>query len=132
MSRENVEIVRRGFEAWERGDLEAFMSLISEDVICRRVPPLIDPREYEGLDGYLEFASEWIGPYDEFKFRPSEFLDAGDRVLVEVPQEGRLAGSDQVMKGTFWFLLTVEDGKLTRLEIYGARDQALEAAGLRE
>jgi len=132
MSQENVEIVRRGFDAWERGDCETLLSLIREDVICRRVPPLIDPKEYEGLDGYLEFASEWIGPYDEFTFRPAEFLDAGDRVLVEVPVEGRLAGSHQVMKGTFWFLMTVEDGKLTRLEVYGTRDQALEAAGLRE
>jgi hypothetical protein len=36
-------------------------------------------------------------PHDEMTFRPSEFLDARDRVLVEVPQEGPLAGSDQVM-----------------------------------
>lgn len=53
------------------------------------------------------------------------------RVVVEVPQEGRLAGSNQVMTGTFWFLLTVHDGKVVRFEIYGERDQALEAAGLR-
>jgi hypothetical protein len=51
---------------------------------------------------------------------------------VEVPQEGRLAGSDRVTTGTFWFLLTLQGGKVTRLEIYGERAQALEAAGLRE
>jgi hypothetical protein len=36
------------------------------------------------------------------------------------------------MKGTFWFLITVHDGKATRFEIFGDRAQALEAAGLRE
>ena len=41
-------------------------------------------------------------------------------------------GSNQVMKGTFWFLLTIHDGKVVRLEIYGERDQVLEAAWLRE
>jgi hypothetical protein len=50
--------------------------------------------------------------------------------VVKVPQEGRLAGSDQVVKGTFWFLMTLHDGKLIRVEIYGERDQAFEAAGL--
>jgi hypothetical protein len=36
------------------------------------------------------------------------------------------------MKGTFWFLMTLRDAKVIRFEIYGGRDQALEAAGLRE
>ena len=36
------------------------------------------------------------------------------------------------MKGTFWFLWTVHDGRVVRFEIYGGRAQALEAAGLRE
>jgi hypothetical protein len=29
-------------------------------------------------------------------------------------------------------LMTLHDGKLTRVEIYGERDQALEAAGIKE
>src|SRR5215211_5311589 len=131
MSQENVAIVRRGFQAWEQGDLEAHLRLFHEDVVCCRVAPLIDPKTYAGLQGYLEFAGEWLGPYEEFRFQPNEYIDAGDKVLVEVPQEGRLAGSDQVMKGTFWFLLTIHDGRVSRFEIYGERNQALEAAGLR-
>jgi ketosteroid isomerase-like protein len=132
MSQENVEIVRRGFEAWEQGDLEANLRLVDEDVVCCRVAPLIDPKTYHGLEGYLEFASEWMEPYEDLELHPNEYIDAGDKVVVEVAQEGHLAGSDQPMKGTFWFLMTVHDGKLIRFEIYGGREQALEAAGLRE
>src|SRR5215211_8646957 len=132
MSQENVEVVRRGFAAWDQGDLEAHLRLIDEDVVCCRVAPLINPRIYHGLEGYLEFASDWLEPYEEFEFQPNEYIDAGDRVVVEVPVQGRLAGSDHVMKGTFWFLITVHDGKVARFEIYGERDQAREAAGLRE
>jgi ketosteroid isomerase-like protein len=132
MSQENVEIARRGFASWEQGDLEAHLSLIHEDVVCGRVAPLIDPKTYYGLEGYVEFASDWMEPYDELRFHPNEYIDAGDRVVVEVPQEGRLAGSNQLMKGTFWFLLTVHDGKVVRFEIYGERAQALQAAGLQE
>jgi ketosteroid isomerase-like protein len=132
MSQENVEIVRRGFEAWEKGDLEEHLRLFHDDVVCCRVAPLIDPKTYKGLEGYLEFAAEWLGPYEELNFQPNDYIDAGNKVVVEVPQEGRLAGSTQVMKGTFWFLLTLDDGRVIRFEIYGERDQALEAAGLSE
>jgi ketosteroid isomerase-like protein len=132
MSQENVEIIRRGFETWEQADLEAHLRLVHEDIVCSRVAPLINPKTYHGLEGYLEFARDWIAPYDDLRFLPNEYIDAGDRVLVEVPQEGRLAGSNQVVRGTFWFLMTLQDGKLIRMEIYGERDQALEAVGLRE
>jgi ketosteroid isomerase-like protein len=132
MSEENVEVVRQGFESWDSGDLEANLQLIHEDVVCRRMAPLIDTQTYRGLEGYVLFASEWLEPYDDLKMLPGEYIDAGQVVVVEVAQEGRLAGSDQVMKGTFWFLMTVQDGKLIRFEIYGGRDQALEAAGLSE
>jgi ketosteroid isomerase-like protein len=132
MSRENVEIVRRGFETWDQGDLEAHLRLIHEDVVCRRAAPLIDPKTYHGLEGYLEFASEWFGPYDDLQLRPNEYIDAGDKVVVEVPQEGHLVGSGQLVKGIFWFLVTILDAKLVRLEVYGEREQALEAVGLSE
>jgi ketosteroid isomerase-like protein len=132
MSQENVEVVRRGFVAWEAGDLAANLRLVHEGVVCCRMAPLIDPQTYQGIDGYLQFASEWIEPYEDFHLQPTEYIDAGDDVVVEVVQEGRLAGSKQTMKGTFWFLMKVHDGKLVRFEIYGDRKQALEAAGLRE
>jgi ketosteroid isomerase-like protein len=131
MSQENVELARRGFEAWEQCDLETHLSLVHEDVVCRQVGQ-IDSRTYHGLEGYIEFASEWFEPYEELRFRPSEFIDAGDKVVVEVPQEGRLVGSDQPITGTFWFVITARDGKMARLEIYRERDRALDAAGLRE
>jgi ketosteroid isomerase-like protein len=127
-----VEIIRRGFETWEQGDLEAHLRQVHADVVCSRVAPLINPKTYHGLEGYLEFAGEWVAPYDELRFLPNKYIDAGDRVLVEVPQEGRLAGSNQMVRGMFWFLMTLHDGKVIRFEVYGEQDQALKAAGLRE
>lgn len=130
MSQENVEIIRRGFASWEEGDLAENLRHIDEEVVCRRMAPMIDTQAYHGLEGYLEFASDWFEPYDDFELRPNGYIDAGDSVVVEVAQEGRLAGSSQTMKGTFWFLMALRDGKVIRFEIYGGRDQALEAAGL--
>ena len=35
MSKENVEIARKAFEYWNRGDLDAFLELIADDAILR-------------------------------------------------------------------------------------------------
>jgi ketosteroid isomerase-like protein len=37
MSQENVEIVRRGFEAWEAGDLSVLLALLDNDLVTRRL-----------------------------------------------------------------------------------------------
>jgi ketosteroid isomerase-like protein len=131
MSQENVELARLGFETWERGDLETHLSLIDEDVVCCQVAQ-IESKTYHGLEGYVEFASQWAEPYEDLKFHPSEFIDAGNKVFVEVPQEGRLVGSDRLISGTFWFVITARNGKMVRLETHSDRGRALEAAGLRE
>jgi ketosteroid isomerase-like protein len=50
MSQENVEIVRQGFEAFERGELDVMLDLFTDDVITYRVDP--DGARYDGkLDG---------------------------------------------------------------------------------
>jgi len=130
MSQENVDLARRGFEAWDQGDLGKVLSLVHQDVVCRQVGQ-IDSRAYHGPSGFVEFIGQWLEPYEEFELHPSEYIDAGDTVVVEVPEEGRLAGSSQPITGTFWFVITARDGKMARLDIYRERGPALEAAGLR-
>ena len=39
MSRENVEIVRARFEAWNAGDMDAFRDLLDPDMILRNPKP---------------------------------------------------------------------------------------------
>ena len=132
MSEENVEIARRAFAAWESGDSAAMLEGLHEDVVSRRMAPLIDSQSHHGPDGVTELIAEWLEPYDHFSSHADEFIDAGDSVVVRVPQEARLAGSDQLISGTFWFLLAFQGDKVIRLEIYGERGQAFEAAGLSE
>ena len=132
MSEENVEIVRRGFAAWESGNPAAMLENFDEDVVSRRMAPLIDSHTHHGHDGVIQMIAEWLEPYDHFSSHADEFIDAGDRVVVRVPQEARLAGSDQLITGTFWFLLELQSEKVIRLEIYGERMQAFKAAGVRE
>jgi ketosteroid isomerase-like protein len=76
--------------------------------------------------------ADWIEAYDSFESWAEEYIDAGDMVVVRVPQRVRFAGSTRSMEEVFWFRLAFEDGKVVRLEVYADRDQALEAVGLRD
>jgi ketosteroid isomerase-like protein len=53
------------------------------------------------------------------------FEDLGDRVLAEVVQRGRGKASGVTVVGRFWFLYALAGGKVTRLEAFLTREQAL-------
>jgi ketosteroid isomerase-like protein len=133
MSRENVELAREAYEAWQAGDLDGFLALVDDDVITRRLAPLPDPGTWRGSDGMLAVIADWADMFDEFKITEAEFIDAGEQVVARIAQEGRIKGSGgNPVPGTFWFVFGVRNGKLVTMDMYADKAKALEAAGLQE
>ena len=54
MSEENIELVRNAYDLWNRGDLDAFMGLIDEEVVIRAAEGWPEPVFY-GKDSALSF-----------------------------------------------------------------------------
>jgi ketosteroid isomerase-like protein len=132
MSRENVELVRRGFEAWEGGDLTGVLGLMSDEFVMRRHAPLPDPGTWPGREGLLDVAVDWGESFGEYTVRGEEFIDKGSHVIVRVFLEGRGADSGAPVTGVFWWVVEVRDGQAIALDICHTRERALEAAGLSE
>jgi ketosteroid isomerase-like protein len=132
VSEENVEIVRNGLEAWISGDYEAAFEIFDENVVTRRVAPSPDPGTWHGAEALGRVVSEWAGMFEDFKIRGEESLDAGDKVVLGVHQEGRARGSNVAVEAKFWFVYTLCEGKVTNFDMYTLREQAFEAAGLDE
>ena len=130
MSEENVEVVRRGWQAWEHGDLTGLLDLMSDDLVTRRVG--LDTATYTGKEGYLEATADWNEGFAEWSVTPEEFIDAGDCVVVRNHQIARGEASGVSIESDFWFVFTVSGGKITRLDMYVSESEALEAAGLSE
>ena len=128
MSRENVEAVRRGHAAWERGDLEEALAVFDEAVV---VHPIIGPT-WHGREGLVGMAADWTEGLDDWTMAAEEFIDAGDHVVVRVHQTGKGEASGVPITSEYWFVYTIDDGKAVRLDLYADRAEALEAAGLRE
>ena len=132
MSQENVEIVRRAYEAFALGDLKAVLDQLDPTVVSYTASPLPDPEEHFGHDGFLQWVENWTGAFDEFAMEVEEYIDSGDQVIVRALQRATGAASGAPVEQVFWFLHSFREGKILRIGIHASQDQALEAAGLSE
>jgi ketosteroid isomerase-like protein len=130
MSQANVEIVRRGFEHFIATGEPLWETVDEQVVICDHDIP--DSGDYRGYEGFARWGEDWSAAWDNWRWEPEEFIDAGDRVVavLRVHAKGRGSGVDvERLDGAVW---TLRDGKCTRLDYYGSRAEALAAVGLEE
>src|SRR5262249_23458352 len=135
MSQENVEIVRRAWESYQRGDLEAAFAHAHPDYEwdLTRFPEWPDAQLFRGRDAVRRFLEEWRASWEGYEAGVEEYIDLGDdRVLTLCWQRGRGKESEAVGEMAWAQIFTVRDGQLRRAENYADRNEALEAAGLSE
>jgi ketosteroid isomerase-like protein len=121
----NVDAVREATDAFLSGNLKRARELTDPGIVCVRPPPFPDPQTYHGFDGVVAMWGDWTGEFEDFEMESLGFEDLGDRVLAEVVQRGRGKASGVTVVGRFWFLYALAGGKVTRLEAYLTREQAL-------
>jgi ketosteroid isomerase-like protein len=85
---------------------------------------------YRGVDGFLQFLGRLSEAFDEFRWEPEEYLDAGDDVVVFIRMitTGRQSGMKTELP--IAHLCTMRDGKLVRHETFWERSAALEAVNV--
>ena len=128
MSRENVELVRRSLEAYQRGDVDAALADTHPDIHWS--PYEVAPMR--GVDALRAYMKSWEDEWDELETIPEEFVDADDRVLVVMHFRGRGRGSGAEVEARSYCVYTVRDGQTVRMEEFLDREEALEVAGVRE
>ena len=124
---ENLDLVREAFAAFREGGVEPSLSFAHPDVISVRHHPLPDPQTYHGIEGVLQMYADWTASFDEIDLEPLEFGEHGDRVFVHVNQTGKGKASGAEVGGRFWLVYTVADGRVTRMEAFLTKEQALAA-----
>jgi ketosteroid isomerase-like protein len=130
MSEENVQIIREMHEQFARGDFSEFANL-TDDFVFVASPELPDAGTYRG-EAATRWMTAWVESFDGHTIEATEIIDAGDKVFVALFQRGRPHGSQTVVEGRWWSVVTLREGILTRAEVFPERAQALEAAGLEE
>jgi ketosteroid isomerase-like protein len=134
MSEENVEVVRRAWEAWVRKDNETALALYDPEVQIdlTAVTRIGQSKVYFGLEGAQEYLRDMLASFEVMKTEVEEWIDAGDRVIAIVHSYRRGKRSGVPVDTVQAHLWTVLNGKLKRLQIFATKAEALEAAGLSE
>ena len=84
---------------------------------------------YVGRDGFIEFFQIWTGAFDDFTIEAERIIDAGNnRVVLISFQSAAGKGSGAPVELRSGIVYTLEDGRVTEIEMYATPEQALEAA----
>ena len=133
MSRENVELVKRAFEAFERSDFDAILRVCDEGIVIRQPPELPDaPETQHGHPGVLEAFELWPQQWDDYGVEILYLREVDDHVVAHTRQWGRGKGSGIKLELPFTFVFTIGSGKIVEWQLFMREEEALAAAGLSE
>jgi ketosteroid isomerase-like protein len=132
VSGDNVELVRRHYENWNRGDTDAVIAAFAPNVEWHGHPRLPEPGPYRSRADVERWMAQFREAWGELETRPIELLDAGDGVVALVHMTGRGRGSGvEVQGGVDVHAMTLEADGIAYFQIFPG-DVAADRAGLSE
>jgi ketosteroid isomerase-like protein len=133
MSQENVELVRKVVEAFNRRDVATLSAMHDPGVQwAPREAQALERSVYRGHEGIAQYFEDLASVWDEMSFEPEEFRDSGNHVVTGGRLRARGRGSGADIDEHVGVVHEIRNGKVVRAETYPTWTAALEAAGLRE
>jgi ketosteroid isomerase-like protein len=122
------DLIREGFEASNRGDRQAALSLLDPDIEIVTETQAGAPTHYLGHAGYRTWNDAWYDVWDEVRWELGDVERHGDHFLVEVTTHGRGRGSGIALSQTLTWVFTIPEGaKPNRILLVRDREAALAA-----
>ena len=124
MSRENVELVRRIHETWNRG--ESVREFLAEHMEYVNPSYAVEPGTRVGRSAFGSVRET----YPDFHFHAERFIDVGDEDVVVLGRYTASGGVSGVsLEGDHGYVWTIRDGLAVRFQWYQDHGEALKAAG---
>jgi ketosteroid isomerase-like protein len=136
MSQSKSEMVKQLADAWNRDDLDAFLTPLDPDIKWHTsIEPFFEGREsvFRGHDGIREFWKIYRGEaFQRLEIRMDEFRDVGESLLSlgEIKTIGQ--ASQVQLTSEIAQLWTFRDGKIVSSNDFLSHAEGLKAAGLSE
>jgi ketosteroid isomerase-like protein len=130
---ENVEIVKQGYAAFQRGDIQTLLNLCSADVEVRHpmstaIWPWAGKRR--GRPEFAEFLAGLAEVVEFERFEPQEFIAQGNKVVVLVFERSHIKATGRAVDNNFVTVFTLSDGKVVQVFFY--EDMAPFIAAIRD
>jgi ketosteroid isomerase-like protein len=125
MTQENIDLVKEGFAAYNRGDLDAVMATCDPSVEFKTL--LLGT--HTGRDAIRVLYEENQQTLAGYRLDPEEIVDVGpDQVLAVVRLGGAGPFSNIALRDPMAFLITIKDGHVLRQQTFRNKEEALVAA----
>jgi ketosteroid isomerase-like protein len=128
VSEENVELLLRGYETWNRRDLEAALEFLDPEIEWRFSDKEVTLPDgaliYHGHDGVRQFWAQFMEPLPEIQIDVERTLDGEDYVVAFIRFRATAINQPSVHVWKF------RDGKAVTFTAYNDLDRALDAVGL--
>jgi ketosteroid isomerase-like protein len=129
MSREAEQLIRDGYAALSRGDLDGWLAGVAEDAELHELPDIPDTAVYRGRDGFRKWAEAAIETVGAWEWEPEEFLlEDGAIHVVQVRLKAQGKGSGVPVDQSVFHVFRLQDGKVLEVRGFLDRKQAMEAA----
>jgi ketosteroid isomerase-like protein len=131
-SQDNVKLLRRFYESFNQGDIDAVLELCREEVEVYKDPEVVEmvsaltPRGQERVAQYLR---GWLDSWSDYHARPEKFLQSGEDVAVFTQLRARGKNSQFEIEGEMADVFTVREGRIASLRLYVQRHDALDSLG---
>jgi ketosteroid isomerase-like protein len=126
-----VERVRQGYEAFNRGDIEASLEGLHPEIEWHTyIVPGPGGGSYHGHDGVQELWADARKIFGGFKNIPEKIFEAGERVVAFVRIEGVGTHSGVAVEARIAHLYSFRDGLISCVESFEDRDEVLRVVGL--
>jgi ketosteroid isomerase-like protein len=131
VSQENVDVVKRGVEAFRRGDIDTFLQELSDDVVFDYSGVRGPYRGvYVGREGARELLTAFREAWETITPMSVEYVEVGDKIVLALQARFQGRGSGvEVTGGGMGAVVTLRNGRIVRYEQCQSKAEALEAAG---
>jgi ketosteroid isomerase-like protein len=136
MTSSNAERVRALVEAIPNGRLETMTSrqleplldVLDADVEIRPLLGNVEGETYRGHEGFRRWFAQFTEVFEDFRVDVSAIDDLDGRVIASGTIHARARGSGAPISQPISWLATVRNGKVVRVDTFGDRASAAQAA----
>jgi ketosteroid isomerase-like protein len=127
----SAELIGQLFDDFNRGDFEAALAKVHEDVDWAAPPDMPDVSEdWRSRDEMQAGITRFMLAWEHLQVDLAEVVrDGGERVVVDTRWHGRSRGTGIDVDQRIAQVYDLEDGKVRRVRQFRTREQALEATG---
>ena len=125
-----ISALRDAYRAFNRGDLDAAVQLLSPDVEWSEPPEFPGGGSYHGRDRAKQYLTQSRAAWSEVESQPEDFVVVGNRIVVFVRARLKAKSTDAWREVKLADVYTFQNGQAVNMQAFADRKQALKWVGV--